>query len=78
MIVYKCDGCGILSPDENCVHIKNGWITIDVFNNQKYGPDRERVLICQKCAGFDGEPNIKFRYLKSVINKIKSIVNNPY
>ena len=48
MIVYKCDGCGILSPDEKGLFIDNDWFEVNI-SSRKYLSYRERYMLCPKC-----------------------------
>jgi len=50
MTLYKCDGCGLISPDEKGNHISNHWFEVEI-SNRTLKPHRNYYLLCPDCMG---------------------------
>lgn len=51
--VKKCDGCGIISPNEKGIHIANGWLNVYVRIPTSHERTERTFDLCPLCFGED-------------------------
>lgn len=70
MTLYKCDGCGLISPDEKGLHISNSWFEVEI-KDRKVGYSNKYYLICRECM----EAGKPVKGIKKIWEDIKSKFN---
>lgn len=70
MTLYKCDGCGLISPDEKGNHISNHWFEVEV-RDRKHVSSRGYYLVCRECM----EAGKPVKGIKKIWQDIKSKFN---
>jgi hypothetical protein len=58
-VLYKCDGCGALSPTNGQVFLHTHWTQVACTMQGRTGQDTLELLFCRRCLPVEEEVRLK-------------------